>query len=280
MRPYFKREPFPPNANEDPRGHTARFFDGYPLGQDPLGWALASTCDMDALELHGPVEDFDHELVQQLDALRCDQIFTYPASHPERIDWQESATWYDVNLTTWSVSGRSITYEVARLEVPLAGILRVEEIATYAHIVISEEAVLLAGVQSGDITPTITQPFPFPLTVNGLNFTWTWELVHQWVGDGRGPQWAVGIPRARAVPATHQLRTPWADNRYAWGSSWSTNKQYTVGSGGVVRLFVTLTSTSDPRAFSFVRIGGGLKGFSQSAGRDAAAVHNTIRRDH
>jgi hypothetical protein len=270
--------PFPPDVKTSPGGYSLRVSEGYPLGQDPLGWAMAVVCDADHEQLHGPMAPPGPELGLQLDALCKDYQFTNPADHPERVRWLENAQYVDVDLTQWEALGGTITYELARLDAPGAGLLRVETIATYLRYIAGESTVLLAGSGSDNAT-TITEPFPFPLVVNESPLTRVWDLVEMMVADtDGGPAWARGITRAQAVPATAPVRAPWNDNRYAWTTRWAGGQQHTVGGRALVRLFVTLEHPTPLATFAAVRVGGGLKGFAQSAGRRSAAVTNTTLR--
>lgn len=270
--------PFPPDVKRDPRGASMRVAEGYPLGQDPLGWAMAVTCDADHEELWGPEVDVGPALDHQLAALACDYILSTPAEHPERVRWLESAHYVDVNLSQWSVAGGRLTFEVARLEAPGVGLLRVETIATYLRITDGETSTLFAGSDSDNVGSTITEPFPFPFLAAQGELTWTWDIVEEMVANiSDAPMWAVAVSRQEAVPATAALRAPWSDNRYAWGNRWGSAMQHTAGGRCVVRLFVTIVHPN-PRALTAVRVGGGLKGFAQLAGQRAAAVQNTTLR--
>lgn len=267
----------PPDATENPRGLSTRVAAGYPLGQDPLGWAMAVTCDDDHVELHGPEVDVGPELDRQLAALECDHVFTSPADHPERVRWLDCAKYLDVDLVRWASMPAGITYEVARLEAPGAGLLRVETIATYLRITVGETTTLFAGSDSANVD-TVTEPFPFPFTVANLPLTWEWDIVEEMMADtSDAPQWAAGVTRQEAVPATAALRGPWTDNRYAWGSDWTTGHQHTIGGRAMVRLFVTLRYGA-PGSLGAVRVGGGLRGFAQLAGQRAAALQNNTLR--
>lgn len=270
--------PFPPDVKRDPRGYSQRVAEGFPIGQDPLGWAMAVTCDADHVELHGPEVDVGPELDHQLAALECDYIFTTPADHPERVRWLESARYHDVNLAAWAQLGGSITFEVARLEAPGVGLLRVETIATYLRMTVGETTTLFAASDSANVD-TITEPFPFPFEVAQAPVTWVWDIVEEMLADtSDAPRWAVGVTRQEAVPATAGLRAPWTDNRYAWGSHWSSGHQHTVGGRAMVRLFVTLEHQPRQQEITALRVGGGLRGFAQLAGQRAAAVQNTTLR--
>lgn len=267
----------PPDAKENPRGLSTRVAAGYPLGQDPLGWAMAVACDADHVDLWGPEVDVGPELDRQLAALECDHIFTTPADHPERVRWLDCATHVDVDLARWVDFPNGITYEVARLEAPGAGLLRVETIATYLRITVGDVTTLFAGSDSANVD-TITEPFPFPFLAGNAPLTWEWDLVEEMLADtSDAPQWAAGVSRQEAVPATAGLRGPWADNRYAWGSHWTDGHQHTIGGRAVVRLFVTLYHGA-PGSLGAVRVGGGLRGFAQLAGQRASALKNNTLR--
>lgn len=274
--------PFPPDVRQRPGGYSLRIAEGYPLGMDPLGWAMAVPCGADVEQLHGDPVDLGPGLDLQLDALACDYVHTYPGDHPERVRWLESARYVDVDVAAWrQMLNQEITFEVARLDAPVAGALRIEEIATYLRLVEEEggATTLLVGNHSDNASATITEPFAFPLTFSNGPLTWVWDLVEEMVGiTSPGPEWANGVERARAVPATSALRAPWTDNRYAWGNRWGGDHQLTVGGKALVRLFVTLHHPQPDRDFVAVRVGGGLRGFNQQTGRREAAVQNaTIR---
>lgn len=263
--------------------YNPRFFGEHPIGQDPIGLAMSVLCDADCDEVYGRSPIYAGTVGRQLDALACDYVYTYPAAHPERVEWLEDHHFIDTRSQDWPASSGGLfagTFEIARLPSPEGGILTVESIDTYLRVIRQQgQSVLVLGMQS-DLTgggSVLTEPAPFPLNFPAqVVLRWRWHLVHQWI-QGAAPRRSIAQPERRAIPATYLLRPPWDDNRYGWGSRLCDDKQYTVGGRGLVRLFVTL-EVNNENAFNTVRVGGGLRGFTQQAGRDGAAVRNTTHR--
>lgn len=287
--------PFDPEPGRLPSAYAERFFGrAWPLGQDAIAWAMAMPCDSGCEALHGPSPIFGDTLGRQLDALHCDYVFTYPATHPERVRWVESQRFHDTAPLQWRQNGAVLDtcFEVARLPTTSAGLAVVEEVDTYIRIDNGAGPVtriLVAGVRSDFLTAgapqqgaSITDPFPFPLQIGPGVLTVRWQLVHQWVDEtaSRGVAWAVNVPERQAVPSTYQPRPPWRDNRYGWGGRVGRDKQWEFEGYGLVRLFCTLTVTPSGANWSqtVIRVGGGLKGYWQLAGRDAVAARNATHR--
>ena len=285
--------PFDPSAGTIPCGYSERFFGrAWPVGQDPVGYAMRVVCDATCTELHGPSPVYPATVQRQLDALACDYVYSFPATSPELVRWKEAARFVDVDTQLWSQLGNRIAIELARLPSPSWGSLRIEEISTYLRTPVGDgQPTTVAIVGAGDAigeallptnsAETVTEPFPFPIEVaNGQIITWEWHLVHEWRAQfgQTAPFMSDGGPANQVIPPGSYIHTPWTDNRFGWGGQHSRRHQYTVGGFGLVRLFVVLTASSEQVALPALRVGGGLVGFWQSAGpRGAALINNTIR---
>jgi hypothetical protein len=268
---------FFPNLEPDPSKPPM-----IPLVQDPLGQALAVLCDWQCEAVNGPEPVFDTTLGKQLDALRCDYAYTYPATHPERIDWQESVRHVGpLDLFALLPLGGSLLFEVARLEVPESGVLRIEAIDTWARFTTPGNPPTVAELTGMPSGSTVQQQSPFPLSplvVAGLSVRLTWSLVQSrygWISPD--PLWVTAAPPPAQVPLS-AVRSDWSDNRYGWGSPYSRRAHYQMGGHGLARLFVRLEVVGAPPTGSTAELAGSLQGFRQQAGRDHAATRNATLR--
>lgn len=251
-----------------------RFFPNFPLVQDPIAQALAVVCDHGCEEVNGPAPVFGATLDKQLDALRCDYVFTEPDQHPERIEWRESVR--RVSLTTNVLAAGPLAWEMARLDSPESGIVRVETIDTWFRATINGATIELSAVPN---TPNGNgSPFA-ALAFGTFSVVLRWSLIHTrfgWVGPA--PLWLTAAPPSM-IPRGHDLLAPWTDNRYAWGSPRQRHAHYLSGQHGLVRLFVEVQGVGAfPSLPPTIELAGSLTGFQQSAGRDAAAVRNASLR--
>lgn len=274
-----------PDPNEPPM---------MPLVQDPIGQALSTLCVWDCERVNGPEPVFDATLGRQLDALRCDYAYTYPSTHPERIDWQESVRYVGPFLPgVLAPGGGSVLFELARLEVPESGVLRIEAIDTWARFTDNNvapaslvELTAMNSISAFEFTSqSRASPFPYPPTPGGFlqigpyTVRLTWSLVHSrygWISPD--PLWVTAAPPPAQVPLS-AIRSEWSDNRYAWGSPYSRRQQLQMGGHGLARLFLRLDiGGAPPTANASIELAGSLQGFRQQAGRDHAAARNATLR--
>lgn len=260
-----------------PRVLGLRFYDYYPLVQDPIAHATALICDANCEDVNGPDPVFGATLEKQLDALACDYVFTTPDTHPERIEWGESVRRVAIDPAVLAVApGNELTWEVARMISPTTGIVRIETIDTWLRVNINAVQVELSAMPN--TANANGSPFAMPLTLGAMTLAWEWTLVHHlhgWLGPA--PLWLSAAP-ASQVPRGRDLLSPWTDNRYAWGSFRQRHLQYQAGQHGLVRLFCTLRAGGTPATIGSIELAGSLTGFVQQAGRRAAAVENITRR--
>lgn len=262
-----------------------RYEPGVSLGLDLLSDLEAFTCathsedtcarTFDAL---APFDARAFECTEQLDALEQDHRFTHPTSHNERIRYQDNVR--HVVATPGPVTGFPVVWELVRFPVEQWGAAVIErfEISAWATpLDLEGEPVGPRALVGGSLIAP--DPCPFPLAhPQGLAPLVLVFLIQNQRLPNRG-----GVPlppfitngQPQEVPIVPTLLGPVIDMRYQWGSTGGIRHHWIARGLSILRAFTLIVSGAQ---FWRVEFCTRISGYTQAAGRNAAALRSVIVR--